>query len=282
MADPRPARDDHPAPRPSAATDDGAVLLPGGVANVGAVVRIGDTVRRPLGRHSATTQALLRHFEAVGFAGAPRFRGIDELGREILGFIPGDVAIPPFPAWAADEALLADVARLQRDAHEAASGFVVPPGVELPDPRLPPQSSGQLVCHLDVCLENVVVRDGRAVALLDWDMAAPADPLLDVAIATRHWVPMRDPADLDEARRGVDQGARLRRYLDAYGVAPADRERVLDLLAGFLQRGLDRMRQRAASGHPGFRAMWESGYPAANGRARAWLAAERARLLGGR
>ncbi|WP_435866505.1 hypothetical protein [Streptosporangium sandarakinum] len=41
------------------------------------VVRVGDTVRRPVGPNAPLVHALLRHLEEVGFAGAPRFLGID-------------------------------------------------------------------------------------------------------------------------------------------------------------------------------------------------------------
>jgi len=46
--------------------------LVGGDVNVGVqvVVRVGDTVRRPVGPHTEAVDALLRHFEAVGFDGA--------------------------------------------------------------------------------------------------------------------------------------------------------------------------------------------------------------------
>ena len=82
------------------------VPLPGGVANRGRVVRIGDTVRRPLRRTSSATHALLRHLEAVGFPGAPRFLGVDARDREVLSYIPGSTVIPPYPDWAlTDEAL---------------------------------------------------------------------------------------------------------------------------------------------------------------------------------
>ena len=56
------------------------VLLVGGIANRGQVVRIGHTVRRPQRPTTPPTHALLRHLADVGFPGAPRFLGVDELG----------------------------------------------------------------------------------------------------------------------------------------------------------------------------------------------------------
>ena len=57
------------------------VLLLGGTANRGQVVRVGDTVRRPQRATSPATHALLRHLADVGFDGAPRFLGVDEQAR---------------------------------------------------------------------------------------------------------------------------------------------------------------------------------------------------------
>lgn len=53
---------------------------------VNPVVRIGDTVRRPVHRWTPAVHALLRYLEAVGFSGVPRVLGFDELGREVLSF----------------------------------------------------------------------------------------------------------------------------------------------------------------------------------------------------
>jgi hypothetical protein len=74
--------------------------------NLSVVVRVGDTVRRSLHPWSEAVQGLLRHLEAQGFDGAPRFLGIDDQGREILTFIAGEVGAYPLPAsmWS-DEAL---------------------------------------------------------------------------------------------------------------------------------------------------------------------------------
>lgn len=50
-----------------------------------------------------------------------------------------------------------------------------------------------MLCHNDVCPENVVFRNGRATALIDFDLAAPGRAVWDVAMTARYWVPMLDP-----------------------------------------------------------------------------------------
>jgi hypothetical protein len=56
------------------------------------IVRIGDTVRRQPRPFSLTVQGYLAHLRDAGFAGAPLPLGVDEQGREVLSFVPGDVA----------------------------------------------------------------------------------------------------------------------------------------------------------------------------------------------
>ena len=56
-------------------------------------MRIGDTVRRPLRPFSLTVQAYLAHLRDAGFTGAPLPFGVDEQGREVLSFVPGDVQL---------------------------------------------------------------------------------------------------------------------------------------------------------------------------------------------
>jgi hypothetical protein len=86
--------------------DQGEIPLTGGDVTEG-VVRVGDTVRRPVGPHSPLVHALLAYLESVGFEGAPRFLGIDGAGREVLSYIDGEVAGRPRPPWIADETRLA-------------------------------------------------------------------------------------------------------------------------------------------------------------------------------
>lgn len=260
------------------AADGPEIPLPGGMGSGGAVVRVGPTVRRPVRPHTPAVRAFLRHLEAVGFRGAPRFLGVDHAGREVLDFVEGDVAIPPFPAWAATEDLLVSVAELQQALHRAAAGFVAPPDARWDRANLPPAPEDAVVCHNDLCIENVVVRDGRAVAFIDFDFAAPGSTRFDIAIAARHWVPVRAPQDLAPEWSDVDPVDSFRTFCAVHRLSTADRHGVVDDLGAFLDRALDSMRLRADSGNALYAEAWAAGYPEQNRRSREFVERHRTAL----
>src|SRR3984893_17117795 len=68
--------------------------LPGGTANRGLVVRVGDTVRRPTAPCWPATHALLAHLSRVGFDGAPRVLAAGP-ATETLTYLEGQAALPP-------------------------------------------------------------------------------------------------------------------------------------------------------------------------------------------
>jgi Predicted choline kinase involved in LPS biosynthesis len=254
--------------------------LLGGLGNEGRVVRVGNTVRRPIGPWTPAVHALLRHLESVGFEGAPRVVGLDD-DAEILTFVPGEVAIPPFPLWSASDELLVSVALLQHRYHAAVADFRPAANAIWGDGPAPDDDAGSLVCHNDLCLENVVVRAGRAIGFIDFDFAGPVDPVWDIAIALRHWVPMWDPADLGEHHAGLDKVERCRRFFDAHRLHRHERIRALDALLAFSDRALHFVRTQAEFGHTGHRAQWDAGYEAKNRRAHAWVTNNREALSGG-
>lgn len=262
-------------------SDETEIPLPGGMGSGGAVVRVGDTVRRPLRPHSASVGSFLRHLHEVGFDGAPQVLGVDDRQREILTYLDGDVGVPPFPDWVADEALLVSVAELQRRMHDASRSFVIPETALWDRANVPEPGPGAIVCHNDLCIENVVVRDGRAVGFIDFDFAAPTDRRFDVAVAARHWVPVKDPVDLSPAHNAVDQIGRFGVFCDAHELDADDRRVVVELLGRFLDRALVSMRLRADAGNPLYRAAWDSGYPEQNRRARSFLDAHAPHLAAG-
>src|SRR5712692_8025480 len=75
------------------------------------VVRVGDTVRRPVRPFTATVQAYLAHLHRQGFTAAPLPLGVDEQGREVLSFVPGWVPREPLHGETAAEDVLAGLAR---------------------------------------------------------------------------------------------------------------------------------------------------------------------------
>ncbi len=81
--------------------------------------------------------------------------------------------------------------------------------------QVPPAPVSELVAHNDVTPQNVVVRGGRAVGLIDFDMAGPTIRRSDSCSTALYWVLRRDPADPWPTWDDVDQAARLRVLADA-------------------------------------------------------------------
>ena len=225
------------------------VPLPGGIANRGKVVRIGNTVHRPQRDTSPATHALLRHLERVGFDGAPRFLGVDSQGREVLTYIPGTPAIPPYPDWALTDEALVSVAN-SCAATTRPSHISTPPHTTGLRHLLSPMA-GQLVSHNDPNLDNIVFRDGRAVALIDFDLASPGSRLWDVGCAARLWVPLRPDAYITDARRGR-AFQRLRLFLDSYGLNRVERSHILSAVQQNQQWFFELVEWHIAAGHKAF------------------------------
>jgi len=240
----------------TATPDDGEEVLAGG--DMTAVVRVGDTVRRTAGPWTATVHAFMRHLRASGFGLIPEPLGIDERGREVLAFVPGDVPVPPYPTWALRDETLASVARLLHRFHDAVRGF--DPAGHTWSSELAEEESGagSIVAHHDVCPENVVFRDGEAVALLDFDFAGPGTALGDVASTISMWAPLRDPRTVSADRAALDPFARARVVCDAYGISAGERERLLEMWPRMRRQGIAFVRRHVDAGEPAFVEMWEA------------------------
>lgn len=259
----------------------GELLVHDGVSEVW---RVGATVRRPRRPFSDTVQAFLAHLRSQGIDFVPEPFGYDEQGREILGFVEGEVPDEPVPDWVWSEAALAALAKLIRRLHDAAEGWEPPPGavwgsipgqdgVEVPALFDRPE----LVGHQDYCPGNVVFRSGLPAALIDFDLARPTSRVADCVNALYWWVPLVDPADRRPSARDLDAGARLRVFADAYGMSATQRGSVVRVA---LQRAANSMvtMATAAEVDPVFARWWAGGLRERSGRAQHWLAAQAAEL----
>jgi Ser/Thr protein kinase RdoA (MazF antagonist) len=205
------------------------------------VVRIGGTVRRPAGPWTPAVQALLGHLERSGFEAAPRADGVDEEGREILEFMPGEVGVSP------SDKELEDVARLVRSLHDATLSFRPPPEPAwqymVGAPRV-----GEVMCHNDLSPWNTVWGGEGPRAFIDWDLAAPGPRVWDVAHALWRLVPLFPGED------SVRCGRRLRIFCDAYG--SIDPSHLLETVRLRMQALYDTAREWGSAGRPGWSDVW--------------------------
>lgn len=203
-------------------------------------VRVGNTVRRPCERWTASVHALLRHLEEGGFDGAPRVLGIDDRGREVLTYLPNE------PTWPYTEAALVGTARLLRRVHEALEGFSATADAvwASPDGSVPGPRFG----HNDVGPQNTVYAGGVPYAFIDWELAGPAPSLYDLVGAAINLAPLRP----DHFCRAAgfpelpDRGARLRLFCDAYGLT--DRSHVVDSVESYMTQGLREIAELGGAG----------------------------------
>jgi Ser/Thr protein kinase RdoA (MazF antagonist) len=162
------------------------------------VVRVGDTVRRPMAADRSSAQALLRHLEIRGFDATPRFIGIDPEGREILSYLPGDV---PIDLGHYDDATLKAAAALLRRFHDATADF---PNVQV--------SGAEVMCHNDWGPPNAVFVDGVPAGIIDFDTVKPGLRLWDLGYSAMSWLDLGD-----DGYTGEQQIARLGVFADGYG-----------------------------------------------------------------
>ncbi|MCB1028514.1 MAG: phosphotransferase [Microthrixaceae bacterium] len=254
-------------------------VLSGGRVNAGDVRRIGGTITRPIGSHTPGVHGYLRHLEAEGFEGSPRVLGVDDVGREVLTYLPGEVSQDFTPWWLSDDDVLERVCLLHRDLQRASVGYTWPEGVPPGVPYLVEGGAGTLVCHNDLSVENIVMSGTTPVGIIDFDYAAPVDRLFDLAYAARHWVPFRATAGLDPALQGIDQVERFARFADVHRLTRAERGRVVDIAGLLLDRLLEVIHDRADAGIGGFGAMWSAGYAEGNRADRTWLDDHTERLI---
>ena len=175
--------------------DQEEIVLTGGRVTAG-VVRVADTVRRPLGSHSPFVHQLLKHLESRRVSCVPRFLGIDARGREILTYIAGTV---PSDLGEFSDAQLSAAARILRNLHDGTVDCDLRDGCEI-------------VCHGDPSPCNYVFSNEVPIAIIDFDAARPGLRREDVGYAAWMWL---DIGEEDASPRELAR--RLRLFAEAYG-----------------------------------------------------------------
>ncbi|MEJ2857647.1 MULTISPECIES: phosphotransferase [unclassified Saccharothrix] len=213
------------------------------------VVRIGRTVRRPVRAWSEAVQWLLSGLAAAQVRGVPRWHGVDDEGREVLTFLPGEAG----SAYGGPETALVSAAKLLRRIHDATAA--------LPDKashpwQLPAVEPVEVVCHGDFAPYNCAFHDGETTGVFDFDTAHPGPRSWDLAYAVYRFAGLSTVAGLEPD----EQASRARLFLDSYGRTRGERLDVVDALVPRLLALIHFMRTGAANGDPNFARHIEEGH----------------------
>jgi len=240
--------------------------------NLNDAVRVGNTVRRTAGHWTPAVHSLLRFLEARDFP-APRAKGVDDRGREVLEYIAGEAhsgTFEPLPDAVMAERNLVAAAKLLRRYHDLVVSYEPPANVTW---RLVAPPPHELISHNDWTPWNALFRNGELALFLDWDLAGPSSRMWSIANAALAWVPLYRGTERWTLKARVD---RLRAFVEAYGAAdwgaliPTARmfiehvARFVEVEAGNGDRGMQRLVEM------GVHRMAEANVP--------WLVAHRAEI----
>lgn len=178
----------------------------------------------------------------TGFFAVPEPYGFDGEGREKLSFIKGDVPRPPLPDWAATTDTLHAIGLLLGAFRDATASYAPDPTSRwFASPSIPPEFAAcGRVGHNDIDFGNIIFEDRVPVGIIDFDYAAPSDPVWDVAVAAFYLVPLRDPADIDQRLAEQSTSERLVAFTAAAALPRAEASRLIDAVQAFHHHRRDR------------------------------------------
>ena len=214
------------------------------------ILRVGDTVRRPLNDSTESMRQLLVHLERVDFEGAPRV--VDtELGDTIVltwihGWVPADTE-----GWRLDSGALESVGQLLRSYHDCVAGFAPEAGFEEGPQEI---TEGAIVCHGDIAPRNTVFRVGRAVAFIDWDGIFVSKPMWDLGHAVWQFGPVCDDGDplVRDWPAPPNRAERIAALVHGYRLHPSEAHQLADMVVEVIAGCHRSVARKAAAGIPAF------------------------------
>jgi hypothetical protein len=238
---------DDSVPEDAHPTDDHTEQLPGAV---GGVTRIGRTVRRPTGPWTPAVHELLTYLHEHGLRGIPRLHGTDDEGREVLEYVEGRGV--PIDREVVLDTVLEEAVVWLRDFHDLVEGFR-PSGLRSWRGGEAELARGQIICHHDPGAYNWIIQSGHFVAMIDWDMAGPGEPIDDLAFLAWTGIPLYREIPVEDVARRLDL------LVEAYGEwGPMT---VLDAVVRRMTTAADRIEAGQARGDQGFLNLGAIGEP---------------------
>ena len=219
--------------------------LTGGNAS-GRVARVGSTVRKPWIDNSPVVQSYLASLRSQG-VDAPRPLGRDDVGRQVIEYVDGEIAMSQMPLEAEE---LRRVGRMIRRIHDVSE--LVP----LPDvagwETLLSADNPDLMCHNDLAPWNLVI--GDRWVFIDWDGAGPSTRLWDLAYAAQAFAMLIEGQPVESA------SLRLRALIDGYEADASLREALPAAMAKRTAAMFELLRTSHANGLQPWADMYANGH----------------------
>ena len=163
--------------------------------------------------------------------GVPRFFGLDEQGREILSYLPGETVNFEY----VPDEIICGMARLLRKLHDASVGYL-PTAIENGWENIYfPVENHEIICHGDTNTWNFLIVDGKIAGIIDFDCAYPGTRTWDLTSAL---FSSTLPAyyNYEPLKYEADTRRRIKLFFDAYGMdCPAD---IISLTAEMIQTNM--------------------------------------------
>lgn len=167
---------------------------------MGDVMRVGRTVRRPVGPWTPAVHGLLTFLAAEGLDGVPEILGVED-GREVLGYVEGR-GVPVDDEVVLDSVLVEAVDWLRR-YHDLVYEYRPEGPIEWRGGTRELQA-GEIICHNDPGAYNWIIQSGHFVAMIDWDLAGPGKPIDDLAFLAWTAIPLYREIPIKDVVRRLD------------------------------------------------------------------------------
>lgn len=201
--------------------------ISGGRLNRGRLVRLGDFVLRPADE-DPSIELLMVEVGKV-FVGIPKTFGRDSQGRLKVEWIEGECAESFEEDEDESKIRLLSIGALLRGLHDSTAK-IASQNLATLRASLDPSGVHEVICHGDAGPGNIVFREGKAFALIDWEMSAPGRRSWDLATALRYWAPFRNPANKKPAELLLDPMQRSEWIMEGYSASRELRRETVKLL----------------------------------------------------